>query len=255
MTMNKIKKQINNELSKVSLSENTINNIKNWKENEKISISKITTLILLTCIVSFSAVYAVNKIFSTSVNGEEMPALDNMSIIKVKDVENYDKDDYGVIRKKYDNIGQLESELGVRFLSSIYSENNPYKLIKYKKIGEGYNLIEIGAYIVGDLTNIEYQEEYDYYSFTAGENYQTPVDLKIEIISDESQQPFDTEYLGVYEYLETITQKDGYKVNLLESKALGKNEICAIFVADGIRYTLSGHVEIDEMIDIVNSMD
>ena len=47
MTMNKIKEQINNELSKVSLSENTINNIKNWKENEKIGISKITILVLL----------------------------------------------------------------------------------------------------------------------------------------------------------------------------------------------------------------
>lgn len=255
MTMNKIKKQINNELSKVTLSENTINNIKNWKENEKISISKITMLILLICMVLFSAVYAVNNIFSTSVNGEKMPALDNMSIIKVNNVENYDKNDYGIIRKKYDSIEQLETELGVKFLTSIYSEDNSYKLIKYKKIGEGYNLIEIGAYIVGDLTNIEYQEEYDYYSFTAGEDYQTPVDLKIEIISDESQQPFDTEYLGVYEYLETITSNDGYKVNLLESKALGKNEICAIFVADGIRYTLSGHIEIDEMIDIVNSMD
>lgn len=255
MRMNKIKKQINNELSNVCLSENTINNIKNWKENQKINISTITMLILITCIVSFSAVYAVTNIFSTSVNGKEMPPLDNMSIIKINDVENYDKDDYGIIRKKYDNINQLENELGIQLLSSIYSEDNPYKLINYEKIGKGYDLIEIGAYIVGDLTNIKYQEEYNYYSYTSGEDYQTPIDLKIEIISDSSQQYFDTEYLGLYEYLETITSNDGYKVNLLERKSLGKNEICAIFVANGIRYTLSGHVEIDKMIDIINSMN
>ena len=105
------------------------------------------------------------------------------------------------------------------------------------------------------MTNLKYQEEYEYYSWLSGEIYQTPIDLKIEIISDSSQQYFDSEYLGEYKYVNTITSKDGYKVNLLESKSIGKNKVCAIFVANGIRYTLSGHIEIDTMINIINSMD
>lgn len=34
-----------------------------------------------------------------------------------------------------------------------------------------------------------------------------------------------------------------------------KSKVCAIFVANGIRYTLSGHIEIDTMINVINSMD
>ena len=141
-----------------------------------------------------------------------------MYIVKVNDIKDGNIDEYGVITKKFDNIEQIENELGIKLLSSEYAENNDYKLINYEKIGEGYNCIDIGAYIVGDLTNLKYQEEYEYYSWLSGEIYQTPINLKIEIISDSSQQYFDSEYLGEYKYVNTITSKDGYKVNLLESE-------------------------------------
>ena len=68
------------------------------------------------------------------------------------------------------------------------------------------------------------------------------------------QQKFDTEYLGEYNCLETINSEDGYIVNIIKGKSLGKPNLCAIFVANGIRYTLSGYVDEDAMIYIVNSM-
>ena len=45
------------------------------------------------------------------------------------------------------------------------------------------------AYLVGDLRDLVWQDEYDYYSWTAGTVYQTPVDLTLEWVSDEAQQP------------------------------------------------------------------
>ncbi|MBS5858369.1 MAG: hypothetical protein KIC60_07815 [Clostridium sp.] len=252
---NEIKEKINSELNHLHLSENVINNIKNGKRSKKVNISTVAISILVTCIISFSTVYAVTQVFTNSINGKELPELDEMYIVEVNDIKNGNIYEYGVITKKFDNIEQIENELGIKLLSSEYAENNDYKLINYEKIGEGYNCIDIGAYIVGDLTNLKYQEEYEYYSWLSGEIYQTPIDLKIEIISDSSQQYFDSEYLGEYKYVNTITSKDGYKVNLLESKSIGKNKVCAIFVANGIRYTLSGHIEIDTMINIINSMD
>ncbi len=214
---NKIKEKINSELNHLHLSENVINNIKNGKRSKKVNISTVAISILVTCIISFSTVYAVTQVFTNSINGKELPQLDEMYIVEVNDIKDGNIDEYGVITKKFDNIEQIENELGIKLLSSEYAENNNYKLINYEKIGKGYNCIDIGA--------------------------------------DSSEQYLDSEYLGEYKYVSTITSEDGYKVNLLESKSLGKNKVCAIFVAKGIRYTLSGHIEIDTMINIINSMN
>jgi hypothetical protein len=249
---NKIRKQIDTELSDMNLSSEVIHNIKKGKKSIRTKNYALVLPIILVCVISFSTVYAVSQIFTMKVNHKEIPQLDSMSIIKVNDIEDAQIKD-GIISKEYNDMQELENELGVKFLSSKL-ENNHYHLIKYTKIGKGYNCIDIGAYIVGDLTNLVYQEEYSYYSWDSGIEYQTPIDLKIEIISDNSQQPFDTEYLGTFHYLNTFISKDGYTINLLESKSLGKNQICAIFVANGIRYTLTGHVEASTMIEIVNSM-
>lgn len=252
MMTNRIKENIDNKLFNMNLSDDIINNIKNGNQN-KDKIKFVTVLpILLICIISVSTVYAVTSLFTMKVNNEEIPQLDKMSIININEVNNAEENN-GFKSKKYSSLNELQEELGIKLLSSNLVDAE-YHLINYEKIGKGYNSIEVGAYIVGDLTDIVYQDEYSYYSWNSGFEYQTPVDLKIEIISDPSQKEFDTEYLGEYKYLETINSDDGYIVNLLEGKSLGKTEICAIFVANGIRYTLTGHVEIDTMIDIVNSM-
>lgn len=252
MMTNKIKENIDNKLFNMNLSDDIINNIKSGIKN-KDKIKFVTVLpILLICIISVSTVYAGISLFTMKVNNEEIPQLDEMSIININEVNNA-KENNGFKSKKYSSLKELQEELGIKLLSSNLVDTE-YHLINYEKIGKGYNSIEVGAYIVGDLTDIVYQDEYSYYSWNSGIEYQTPVDLKIEIISDPSQNEFDTEYLGEYRYLETINSDDGYIVNLLEGKSRGKNKICAIFVANGIRYTLTGHVEIDTMIDIVNSM-
>ena len=137
---------------------------------------------------------------------------------------------------------------------------NPYTRVSYQNFGGEYQIVKAKAYLVGDLRDLVWQDEYDYYSWTAGTVYQTPVDLTLEWVSDEAQQPFDTDYLGYYAYADTFTSAGGHTVNLLVDTAPGtagsdlKPECAAVFVADGVRYTLSGHVTQQTMRAIVDSM-
>ena len=69
------------------------------------------------------------------------------------------------------------------------------------------------------------------------------------------------DYEGMYEYVESYTSSQGYKVNLIQDTTDAENdqyyvsEKCAVFVADGIRYTLKGRTSLETMKEIVDSMD
>lgn len=101
---------------------------------------------------------------------------------------------------------------------------NPYTRVSYQNFGGEYQIVKAKAYLVGDLRDLVWQDEYDYYSWTAGTVYQTPVDLTLEWVSDEAQQPFDTDYLGYYAYADTFTSAGGHTVNLLVDTAPGTAE-------------------------------
>ena len=95
------------------------------------------------------------------------------------------------------------------------------------------------------------------------ENYYSPVSLNVDLIlSDEQlENGWDTDYLGMYESIEEFQSAQGYKVNLIQDTN-GKetadkdvvSEKIAVFVSDGVRYTLKGRVSIDTMKDIVDTM-
>lgn len=96
---NKIKKQIDRELSDMNLSGEVIHNIKKGKKSIRTKNYALVLPIILVCMISFSTVYAVSQIFTMKVNHKEIPQLDNMSIIKVNDIENAQIKD-GIISKK-----------------------------------------------------------------------------------------------------------------------------------------------------------
>ncbi len=71
---------------------------------------------------------------------------------------------------------------------------------------------------------------------------------------------WDIDYLGMYQFKENYISLQGYKVNLLEDTIKNKtenyiSEKCAIFVADGIRYTLKGRTSFENMKYIVDTME
>lgn len=250
--MSKFKELIDKEIGDITISETIIENIKRGKKSkEQFQINKVIPIMIMFAFF-IPTVYAVTNIFSLRVNGEEIPSLDNLGVIEVKTVGELNDN---MFQKKYNKISEVEDDLGITFLGSNLCDED-YHLIEYTRLGKGYHYIEIGAYIVGDLKNITYNEETNYYDWNYGNEYQTPINLKIEINSDPEQQPFDTEYLGFYEYLETIETDNVGRVNILQKTGTkGKPGLCAIFVSNGIRYTLTGHIHEETMIDIINSMN
>lgn len=92
--------------------------------------------------------------------------------------------------------------------------------------------------------------------------YKSPISLQADIILSETQlnNVWTTDYLGMYGFVEQFVSEQGYKVNLIEEKNDGNqprnfvSKKTAIFVADGIRYTLTGRTTVDNIKQIVNSM-
>lgn len=253
--MNKIKNAIDVCLKDVHLDDRFLYK----EENIKRFVPKRFFVLVAAVVFLLGTITAAasTSIFGLIVNDMEMPALAPLEIIPVNPVSGGEVVD-NHLEKDFDTLGEVCSELGVKLLDSELSLNHPYMLIHYKKIGEGYNQIDVKAFLVGDLKALVYEEEFEGYSWESGEVFQTPVDLKIEILSDESQQPFDTDYLGAYEYVETYSLGQGCPVNLLQDTIVrdtgSKKECIAVFVAGGIRYTLSGYVDINTMKVIVDSM-
>ena len=108
-----------------------------------------------------------------------------------------------------------------------------------------------------------YLEGENKFQYEHGEVYYSPISLSMDLILSQEQleQGWATDYLGFYEYVESYTSKQGYKVNLIWNSTEENvsedyiSEKCAIFVADGIRYTLCGHTSMEMIKEIVDSMD
>lgn len=118
-------------------------------------------------------------------------------------------------------------------------------------------------YIIGDTSKFHYLKEEKRYEYEEGEKYSSPISLNIDLIlSDEQlENGLNTDYLGMYKSIEEYKSEQGYKVNLIEetngSKASDKGIVTrkiAIFVSNGIRYTLKGQVSTDTMKEIVDTM-
>jgi hypothetical protein len=278
--MNDIKKCIDSGLSDMKLSPDFAKRIENSKKpggtfsghGYRIRYGVLTAVL---CILLFgTAAFAAGSLLYSKirVNQAAIPDLDPMEITAVNPVEGT-VTEYGDVEKTYVSFRELEEELGIKLLDTDLASENPFAKISYRKLGEGYHVIDIQEYILGDVTDIrEWKGEPidntregndEWYVWTQGAVYKTPVDLKIEIISDPSQQELDTEYMGCYKYVETFTSQQGYTVNVLrdtiaeEQTALPEGytpQTLMIFAAEGIRYTLEGRIPPETMKEIVSSM-
>ncbi len=222
------------------------------------------TLTIALCMVIFavvfsSTVYAVKLVNEQSkVNELELPELDSMKITKqIKNIEKSIKPQS--ISKM--NYKQIQEQLGVSLLNSELSKDDKYMISDVETDNKDYAIIKCDNYILGDTSNYSYNEE-GFYSFDEGNLYKSPISLQADIILSETQlnNVWTTDYLGMYGFVEQFVSEQGYKVNLIETKNDGNqpqnfvSKKTAIFVADGIRYTLTGRTTVDNMKQIVNSM-
>lgn len=284
--MNEIKKGIDAGLSDMRASADFLNRADPEEKRRKKygGWHHSAVAVILCCLLFGTAVFGAVTLFHLriSVNDEVIPKLDPMSAIEVKSVEGEPNED-GYLQKSYSGLDKLEEELGVAVLTSPMAEGNPYVKVWYERLGDTCHTIHLDDYIMGDLEDIRpvTQEEWDSldasvewndgsYIWSKGSEYKSPVNMKIQILSDPEQEEISMDYMGYYEYVKTITSKQGFKVNILqdslEKADLPKGEweqiedwyvprVEAVFVANGMFYTLSGMVGIETMENIINSLE
>lgn len=232
------------------------NNNGRKKSTKKLTIA---LCMVIFAVVFSSTVYAVKLVNEQSkVNELELPELDSMKITKqIKNIEKSIKPQS--ISKM--NYKQIQEQLGVSLLNSELSKDDKYMISDIETDNKDYAIIKCDNYILGDTSNYSYNEE-GFYSFDEGNLYKSPISLQADIILSETQlnNVWTTDYLGMYGFVEQFVSEQGYKVNLIETKNDGNqpqnfvSKKIAVFVADGIRYTLTGRTTVDNMKQIVNSM-
>lgn len=234
--------------------------MKNYNGRRK-STKKLTIVLcmMVFAIVFSSTVYGVKLVNEQSkVNELELPELDSMKITKqIKNGERNIKSQ-SISRENYK---QIQEQLGISLLNSELSKDDKYMISDVETDNKDYAIIKCDNYIIGDTSNYSYNEE-GFYSYDEGNLYKSPISLQADIILSETQlnNVWTTDYLGMYRFVEQFVSEQGYKVNLIEEENDGNlpqdfvSKKIAVFVADGIRYTLTGRTTVDNMKQIVNSM-
>ena len=234
--------------------------MKNYNGRGK-STKKLTVILcmIVFAIVFSSTIYAVKLVNEQSkVNELELPELDSMKITKqIKNGEINIKSQ-SISRENYK---QIQEQLGISLLNSELSKDDKYMISDVETDNKDYAIIKCDNYIIGDTSNYSYNEE-GFYSYDEGNLYKSPISLQADIILSETQlnNVWTTDYLGMYRFVEQFVSEQGYKVNLIEEENDGNlpqdfvSKKIAVFVADGIRYTLTGRTTVDNMKQIVNSM-
>lgn len=268
MKKSEIKDIIDRELKAIELNDEVKESIRNkavyrksgrtWK-GIAVSAAASVAAVVLGGVTVFAGYYMLNRV---RVNEEVLPQLDPMEIVQINKLET-EPDQYGLVYEVYSDYGAMQEALGIEMVDSKLAGDNPYMLCRIKTDVKDFAIITVDNYITGDTDNYRYMEEEDRYVYDNGKEYFTPVSLTADLILSESQMEngWDTDYLGLYRFVESYTSKQGYTVNILEDMTEGKapddyvSEKTAIFVANGIRYSLKGRVSIDTMKDIVGTME
>ena len=226
-----------------------------------------------------------------SVNGEVLPELDPMRVVEIHIPEGQPAafasaeqpaapapaeqpdsagqgeltgvpDEYGMIQKDYKDYRKIQEELGIHLLDTELSANNPYMQGHIMTDGSDFAMITVENYILGDTGRYQFLEEENRYAYESGNVFLSPISLTVRLILSEEQlnRGWDWEYLGMYRFAESYTSGQGYRVNLVERTLENGDtgnavlENSAVFVADGVEYTLRGRVSMETMKGIVETM-
>ena len=270
MSERDIRNCIDTELHEIQFSEQAKQRVMQLAHNSAPERSKRSRLrrSVIVCIAAcalcittvFAAIY-MNSVIK--VNDAVLPELDSMQITDLPRVTG-SQDEYGTVEKSYDVYDQMVADLGIKLLDTTLEGDNPYMQIELETDNKDYCFIEVENYIIGDVTGFQLLPDKTAYAYEHGIVYDTPVSLRLEMILSQEQMDIglDRDYLGMYDYVESYRSAQGYRVNILRGTegdgqvdAMDvKTEKIAIFVADGIRYTLTGRVSLDTMKEIVDSM-
>ncbi|MCI8372846.1 MAG: hypothetical protein HFI75_10735 [Lachnospiraceae bacterium] len=224
-----------------------------WK-----GIAASIAVVMLGGSMVYGGYYILN---SVQVNEETLPELDAMEAVQIRPLQTT-PDQYGMLQKDFRDYRSVKEELGIRLLDSSLCGNHPYMRCRVRTDGTDFAIVTVENFIIGDIEQISFIEEEQRYSYERGIEYASPITLTADLILSELQleQGWQTDYLGMYRFVEAYTSRQGYRVNVVEDTIHGKqpynyvSQKIVVFVADGVRYTLKGRVSLETIKEIVDTM-
>lgn len=256
----RFKEQIDQEMSHIILPEDFEKRILSIShKRERIWKYKVAPVLL--CLFLAAAVIGAGYAWyhGIYINKEKLPDLEAMEKKTVRDSKAL-PDEMGFYWDKYENYQDLCNDLGIDLLCSDLADGNSYMLISRKTDNENWNKIRVTAYIVGDLKSISRIPGKERYRWEPGEIFTSPVDMEIDIITSDSQLCYGMErdFLGNYEFVETYMSKQNYRVQIIrDNSVIGENVkqgYRAVFVADGIRYIITGQMDLEKLKEIIDTL-
>lgn len=259
-----IREKIDAELNEVRFTETMKENVLNGKKRQRAPRGlryAVTAMLLLLFggTTVFAGYHLLNRV---NVNETTLPEIDEMKVVQISLPEEGEDGDGRVCLQFFDP-DFLQEELGLSLLESRMAEGNPYMQGEVETDRKNYMMIRIKNYIAGDTDHYVYLKNEERYRYDHGEVFYSPVSLEADIILSEEQlhQGWERDYLGLYEFVESYRSEQGWKVNLIQDTVNQSvpeeyiSEKCAVFVVDGIRYTLKGRVSLETMKEIIDSME
>ena len=264
-----IKEQIDKELSAVTFSihlKDGVNEQLKQPKKTKMSFSRAVTVVLTVLLLAGAGVCAGQVFYGkTNVNDVTIPNLDHMAVVENTKLSKRLSDPFDPYseNKSYDFYVK---EIDIPLLDTEFAIETPYMHTSLQTDYENFCTINVMNYILGDTKNHEIvDQDTGRCKCSPGEEYYSPIHLKVDMILSQEQYDigWNVDYLGYYEFVESYISSNGYKVNIIQdttyketsSKENIRSEKVAIFVANGIRYTLKGRTSFENMKMIVDSMN
>lgn len=257
-----VKEKINAELKPLTFTEEmkkaVLNSVGRRRKHFRARYALTAVLLIIFAGTTvFAGYHWLNRV---NVNETVLPKLDEMSITKLPKLS-AEADEYGIVREEFCDYAAAREEWDISLLDSALSADNPYMQGEIRTDRKDYAMIRVKNYIIGDTKNYVCLEDENRYQYERGEVYASPISLEIDLILSDEQlaNGWDQDYLGMYGFAESYRSAQGWQVNLIQDTGGAGtedyvSEKCAVFVADGVRYTLKGRVSIETMKKIVDSM-
>lgn len=204
-----------------------------------VRVAAALAIVLMCGTTVFAGYYMYNKVM---VNEEVLPALDQMYSVKAN-TQSFasDENDRSVIT--FSDYQWVQDAMEVDLLDSQLAATPAECMGTLETDKQDFAIITLENYILVDAANRH-------------------IDLTVDIMLSQTQEEngWDVDYLGMYQFKESYVSKQGYRVNIVEDMTDEEraenyvSEKCAIFVADGIRYTLKGRTSVENIKAIVDTM-
>ncbi len=258
--MNTLKQALDMELSELKLSQEKKDVV--LSKRQKVSFGRHISKAACVCMLIMlggTSVYAGQRLYNKiQVNQMNTSILDDMQVKNVRYIKTSENKN-GDYEAKYSDYSTLQKDINLRLLTSPMQDKDGNMMIRYLSDNENWVSIKIGAYITGDCTDIQMTEDEKSYTYTAGLEYGSPIDMEIDIMTSEEQKAagWDREFLGSYNSARDMIIA-GVKVNFIveysKDNEESRTKSIAVFVKDGIRYVMSGKISEEKMEEIILTM-